>query len=86
MSMQVLQQLESKIDQALETIELLRLQVEESEQNNGSLQAENVALKQKLSQWENNLSALLNKLEAVDLADALKTRSVEGCETQEEMA
>lgn len=62
MSSQLLQQLESKIDHAIETIELLRLQLEELEQKNTQLQDENNVLKDKHEVWEQTLYSMLQKL------------------------
>ena len=60
--------LEDKINQILELTALLRLQVEESEDKNAALQSDNVVLKQRQSQWEQSLTALLQRLEGADLS------------------
>lgn len=67
MSESIFQQLEAKVDCALEAIELLRLEIEEQEDKNQVLQAENAALRQKQSEWEHHLGDLLRKLEGADL-------------------
>lgn len=85
MSDVLFEKLEDKIDQALETIELLRLQVEEYEEKNMALQSDNSALKSRQTQWENSLSTLLRKLEASDItAGSLETPKVELYENEYE--
>ena len=66
MSSQLLQQLEAKVEQTIETIELLRLQIEELEQKNTRLQDDNNVLKDKHEVWEKTLYTMLNKLSGVD--------------------
>ncbi len=66
MSNELLQKLEDKIDNALETIELLRLQNEELEEKYGKLLNENNTLKNKHAAWEQNLSNMLEKLDAIE--------------------
>ena len=66
MPSELLQKLEEKIDNAVETIELQRLQIEELEDKQTKLQNENNALKNKHSSWEQNLSTMLEKLENID--------------------
>jgi cell division protein ZapB len=63
MSEQLLTQLEEKIDNAIENIELLRLQIEELEEKNTLLQNENTTLKNRQFQWEQGLTKLLHKLD-----------------------
>ena len=65
MSNRLLEQLEKRIDDIIETMDLLRLQVEELEEKNSLLHNENHALKSRQSQWEQNLNALLNKLDDI---------------------
>ncbi len=67
MSHSVFQKLEEKVDAALEAIELLRLQLEDQEEHNKALQADNATLKHKQAEWEQELSLLLRKLESADL-------------------
>lgn len=66
MSSELLQKLEDKIDNAVETIELLRLQNEELEEKNSRLNNENTALKNKQAAWEQNLANMLEKLDAIE--------------------
>lgn len=77
MSNPLFQQLETKIDQAIETIEALRAQIEESESKNAALQADNSALKARQGQWENNLATLLRKLEGADISSALEEHTID---------
>lgn len=65
MSNLLLEQLEVKIDDILDTIEIMRLQIEELETKNATLQNDNTALKSRQSQWEQGLTTLLNKLDDV---------------------
>ena len=58
-----LQKLEAKINEVIETIELLHLQVEEAEHANTRLQHDNTELKQQQNEWEQTVIGLLGKLE-----------------------
>jgi len=69
MSVELLQKLGKKIDNAIETIELLRLQVEELEEKKTKLHDEHVALINKHKAWEQNLTMMLDKLEGVEVAE-----------------
>lgn len=66
MSAELLQKLEDKIDNAIETIELLRLQNDELEEKQARLLAEGAALKEKQAAWEKNLAVMLEKLDAIE--------------------
>lgn len=66
MSIELLQKLEDKIDNALETIELLRLQNDELEEKYAKLLNENNTLKNKHAAWEQNLTTMLEKLDAIE--------------------
>ena len=66
MSNELLQQLETKVDAAIEVIELLRLQVEELEDTNQRIQAENAKLNEVNVCYENNINNLLEKLAKVE--------------------
>jgi cell division protein ZapB len=59
MTADLLQQLEQKVAHAVEVIELLRLQVEELEQ-------ENLVLKTEHDKWRKDLSALLKRFDQID--------------------
>ena len=65
MSNHLLEKLETKIDEVIETIEILRFQIEELEEKNTILQEENNNLLSRQSQWEQGLTTLLNKLDEV---------------------
>lgn len=78
MSSQLLQQLESKVNQTVETIELLRLQVEELEEKNLRLQDDNNVLKDKHEVWEKTLHTMLNKLSDVDSTVQDNEKSIMG--------
>ncbi len=66
MSSQLLQQLEAKVDETVETIEIMRLQIEELEEKNIKLQDDNNVLKDKHETWEKTLHSMLNKLNNVE--------------------
>jgi|GEM_PF-1122773 len=66
MSNELLQRLENSVENAIETIEMLRLQIEDLEDKRARLIEENQTLKAKQSSWEHNLSTMLEKLENVD--------------------
>ena len=66
MSSELLQRLEDKIDNALETIELLRLQNEEAEEKYSKIINEYNFLKNKQADWEQNLTNMLEKLDAIE--------------------
>ena len=63
MATTLLEKLEEKIDVSIETIELLRLQVEEAEEKIIKLEEKNHLLKNRQTEWEQNLAQMLQKLE-----------------------
>jgi FtsZ-binding cell division protein ZapB len=65
-----LQKLETKINEVIETVELLHLQVDESEQANARLQQANTELKQQQNEWEQTVIGLLSKLEKLQIQQA----------------
>ncbi|CAM3882704.1 cell division protein ZapB [Avibacterium avium] len=72
MSLEILDQLEAKIKQAVETIELLQLEVEElkeknsqAQQQNESLRNENEQLKSEHQNWQERLRSLLGRIDNV---------------------
>ncbi|MFZ7234699.1 cell division protein ZapB [Avibacterium avium] len=72
MSLEILDQLETKIKQAVETIELLQLEVEElkeknsqAQQQNESLRNENEQLKSEHQNWQERLRSLLGRIDNV---------------------
>lgn len=60
MSSELFNRLEQKVSSAVEALELLKLEAEE-------LRDENTRLKQERQDWEDRLSALLTKLDDVDI-------------------
>ncbi|MFZ7108984.1 cell division protein ZapB [Avibacterium avium] len=72
MSLEILDQLETKIKQAVETIELLQLEVEElkdknnqTSQQNETLRNENEQLKREHQNWQERLRSLLGRIDNV---------------------
>ncbi|AAK03567.1 TPA: cell division protein ZapB [Pasteurella multocida] len=72
MSLEILDQLEEKIKQAVETIQLLQLEIDElkeknnqSQQANDALRSENEQLKSEHQNWQERLRSLLGKIDNV---------------------
>ena len=79
MSLEVFEKLESKVQQAIDTITLLQMEIEELKEKNGSLvqeiqsaqqgredlERENNHLKEQQSGWQDRLQALLGRMEEV---------------------
>ena len=70
MTLELLEKLESKIQNAIDTIALLQMEVEELKTDkqgllgkNNQLQEENVKLTEEHQQWQSRLSALVGKIE-----------------------
>ncbi|HEV2523735.1 MAG TPA: cell division protein ZapB [Gammaproteobacteria bacterium] len=82
MSNALLLQLEVKLDDMIETLEILRLQVSDLEEKNDAIQTENALLKTRQSQWEHGLSSLLNKLDHVNPDSIQETSRVEHFERE----
>ena len=74
LSDKVCQELTEKIDQAIEVIELLKLQRVELEEQNQALIKEVNLHKKRQQDWENSLLTLLKKLESADLSFAEKEK------------
>lgn len=73
MTLELLEKLESKIQNAVDTIALLQMEVEELKQDkqgllekNSQLQAENIKLSEEHHQWQSRLSALVGKIEKAE--------------------
>ena len=64
MTIELLNKLGKKVAHAVETIELLRLQIDE-------LEEENAALKAEQEKWRNDLSKLLTRFEPLDTASSV---------------
>ena len=70
MTLELLEKLESKIQNAIDTIALLQMEVDELKTDkqslvgkNNQLQEENVKLTEEHQQWQSRLSALVGKIE-----------------------
>ena len=72
MATTILEKLEEKIDISIEAIELLRLQLEEAEDKIASLEEKNFMLKNRQTEWEQNLSQMLQKLEIANPSTVTK--------------
>ncbi|MBT1445378.1 cell division protein ZapB [Shewanella sp. JM162201] len=62
MSLELLSQLESKIQTTLETLELLKMELEEEKQKSANLAQQNQTLKQELSSWNDKITGLVGLL------------------------
>lgn len=65
MSIESLGQLEAKLQNLIDKLELNRMEMEELRSANGRLEEENTHLKQELSSWGERVGALLGKLDSV---------------------
>jgi cell division protein ZapB len=70
MTLELLEKLESKIQNAIDTIALLQMEVDELKNDkqslmvkNSQLQEENIKLTEEHQQWQSRLSALVGKIE-----------------------
>ncbi|GIU13753.1 cell division protein ZapB [Shewanella sp. c952] len=62
MSLELLSKLETKIQAALETIELLKMELEEEKQTSTSLTEQNQHLQQELNSWNEKVTGLVGLL------------------------
>ncbi|GIU20709.1 cell division protein ZapB [Shewanella colwelliana] len=62
MSLELLSKLETKIQAALETIELLKMELEEEKQKNNNLSEQNQQLSQDLNSWNEKVTGLVGLL------------------------
>ncbi|WP_299810401.1 cell division protein ZapB [uncultured Shewanella sp.] len=62
MSLELLSKLETKIQAALETIELLKMELEEEKQTNSGLSEQNQQLQQELNSWNEKVTGLVGLL------------------------
>ncbi|MDR8526157.1 MULTISPECIES: cell division protein ZapB [Shewanella] len=62
MSLELLSKLETKIQAALETIELLKMELEEEKQANTGLKEQNQQLQQELNSWNEKVTGLVGLL------------------------
>ncbi|MGI9273628.1 MAG: cell division protein ZapB [Endozoicomonas sp.] len=65
MSIESLGQLESKLQNLIDRLELTRMELEELRSEKGRLEEENNQLKQELGAWSERVGALLGKLDNV---------------------
>ena len=62
MSLELLSKLETKIQAALETIELLKMELEEEKQTSANLNQQNQQLQQDLNSWNEKVTGLVGLL------------------------
>jgi len=69
MSLELLEQLESRVQNALDTMELMQLELEEEKQRSSELasqqqqlEQENQQLRQELAAWHSKIAGLLGRL------------------------
>ncbi|WP_281649057.1 cell division protein ZapB [Parendozoicomonas sp. Alg238-R29] len=65
MSIESLSQLESKIQSAIETIGIYRLELDELREAKSKLEQENTDLRNELKSWSEKVGALLGRLDSV---------------------
>ena len=65
MSIQSLSQLESRLQNLIDKLELSRMELEEVKIANSQLEEENANLKQELGTWNEKVNAILGKLKSV---------------------
>ncbi len=69
MSLEVLEQLESKVQSAVDNISLLKMELDELKEQNSKLQDENHQLRNEHVAWQERLRALLGKMD--QMGDAI---------------
>jgi cell division protein ZapB len=62
MNLDLLSQLEDKVHTALETIELLKLELEDLRKVNNELQLDNEGMSSQLNQWHEKVNGLLTRI------------------------
>ncbi len=65
MSIESLGQLESRLQNLIDKLELSRMELEELKVANTQLEEENIQLKKELGAWSDKVSAILGKLDSV---------------------
>lgn len=65
MSIESLTQLESKIQSAIETIGIYRLELDELREAKSKLEQENTELRKELQSWSDTVGSLLGRLDTV---------------------
>lgn len=76
MSIESLGQLESRLQNLIDKLELSRMEVEDLRSANTRLEEENIQLKQELSAWGDRVTALLGKLDIVTEEEASEQEAV----------
>ncbi|MFM2486125.1 cell division protein ZapB [Celerinatantimonas yamalensis] len=66
MSFELLEELEGKIQSAVENIELLRMEIDELKEQNSQLSDENSRLHQEQDAWQERLKSLLGRMSNVN--------------------
>ena len=66
MSIESLGQLESRLQNLIDKLELSKMEVEDLRASNIQLESENAQLKQEMASWDDRVSALLGKLDVVN--------------------
>ena len=66
MSIESLGQLESRIQNLIDKLELSKMEVEDLRLTNSRLEDENLQLKQEQAAWNDKISALLGKLDVIN--------------------
>ena len=62
MNLELLSQLEGKVQAALETIELLKMELDDQRKMNVELKKDNEGLTQQLEMWNEKVNGLLNRI------------------------
>lgn len=65
MSIKNLSQLESKIQNAIDTLALNKMEIEELRETKARLEEENAQLKQELHAWTERVNSLISKLDSL---------------------
>lgn len=66
MSFEVLEQLEAKVQSAVDSITLLKMEMDELKAQNAQLREENQQLRNDHLAWQDRLRALLGKMDQMD--------------------
>ena len=82
MSIETLTQLENKIQNAVDTISLQKMELEELREANERLAADNAELRDELQAWGDRVSSLLGKLDTLP-EELAEVEDVEGIEEAE---
>ncbi|MFO6424944.1 cell division protein ZapB [Motilimonas sp. KMU-193] len=68
MSFEVLEQLEAKVQSAVDTISILQMEIDELKQTNASLSEKNEQLQGEHQLWQERLRTLLGKMDQMEQA------------------